>query len=798
MSGPFYLRGWILDLYPTREGMVLWIEDEEGQVYRLTDSFPMSFLAAGEERELAALRRELSRRPGVKLSKTRRRDLFLEGEIDLLEAAAPNPIAQRALFQQAYRLAPNLTYYNADLNPAVMYGLERGIFPLAHCLAEIDPGCSSPRRQGRLRAITAEDSPWNLDYTLPPLRILTLRLGGELRDPAHGYRGVLEIGVPSATYRCRWENPRALLITLRAAMYALDPDLILTAWGDSFILPELLRLSKTHNLPLPWNRDASLGPERKRERSYFSYGQIVYRAPSVSLFGRLHVDRQTAFLSEEYGLDGIYELARITGQPLQQVARTSTGTGISAMQVATAYRNGWLIPYRKREPEAFKTASELVRSDKGGLTFQPDPGLYEEVLELDFTSLYPSLMVKFNLSPETVKKECRACRPQIVPEIGYPVCHCKIGIVPLTLEPVVARRLALKKLAKGLAVAQGCELVDPDEIATQPDEHKREAYRRRAVALKWLLVTCFGYLGYKNARFGRIEAHEATTAYGREVLLHAKQIAEDRGYRFLHGLTDSLWVQKPGATYAEHEALAGAISEATGLHIGIEGVYRWLAFLPSRQRAELPVANRYFGLFEAGELKIRGIEVRRHDTLPWIRQAEEDMLAILAQARNACEYRARLEEVLAQARLLMARLRTGQIPISQLLITNRLSREPSEYRVNLPVALAARDLETHGVHLAAGEQIEYILTTQGGARPYESWSETDRYDAERYGELLIRMLETLAVPAGLGRKEILEHIGDLRQPELIDSRVGKVQLTLSRAARANRALPGPLALENGC
>jgi DNA polymerase elongation subunit (family B) len=210
------------------------------------------------------------------------------------------------------------------------------------------------------------------------------------------------------------------------------------------------------------------------------------------------------------------------------------------------------------------------------------------------------------------------------------------------------------------------------------------------------------------------------------------------------------------------------------------------------------VANRYFGLFEAGELKLRGIEVRRHDTLPWIRQAEEDMLAILAQARNASEYRVRLEEVLAQARVLMARLRSGQVPISQLLITNRLSRKPSEYRVNLPVALAARDLETHGVPLAAGEQIEYVLTPHGGARPYECWSEADGYDVERYSELLIRMLETLAVPAGLGRKEILEHIDGRHQPELIDSRVGQVQLTLGRAARANRALPEPLALENGC
>jgi len=66
-------------------------------------------------------------------------------------------------------------------------------------------------------------------------------------------------------------------------------------------------------------------------------------------------------------------------------------------------------------------------------------------------------------------------------------------------------------------------------------------------AHKWLLVTCFGYLGYKNARFGRIEAHEAVTAYGRECLLRAKEAAEDLGGTVLHMYVDGLWVKKDGA-----------------------------------------------------------------------------------------------------------------------------------------------------------------------------------------------------------------------------------------------------------
>ena len=97
--------------------------------------------------------------------------------------------------------------------------------------------------------------------------------------------------------------------------------------------------------------------------------------------------------------------------------------------------------------------------------------------------------------------------------------------MPRTLKPILTLREQLKARAKELP---------PDEAAP---------YKERQTALKWMLVTCFGYLGYKNARFGRIEAHEAVTAHGRDKLLTAKEISEAAGYTVLHGLTDCLWLQ---------------------------------------------------------------------------------------------------------------------------------------------------------------------------------------------------------------------------------------------------------------
>src|SRR5207244_1703103 len=131
-----------------------------------------------------------------------------------------------------------------------------------------------------------------------------------------------------------------------------------------------------------------------------------------------------------------------------------------------------------------------------------------------------------------------------------------------------------------------------------------------------LTHNCFGYQGYKNARFGQIEAHECTTALGREMLLRAKDVAESQGYTMLHALVDSVWLTRSGATRADYEALAQTIVRATDLPIAVEGVYRWIAFVPSRTHPLVGVPNRYFGVFEDGTEKVRGLELRRGDAPP--------------------------------------------------------------------------------------------------------------------------------------------------------------------------------------
>jgi len=649
---------------------------------------------------------------------------------------------------------------------------------------------------------------------------------------------------------------------------------------------------------------------------------VVYQAGAQMLHGRWHIDLRNSFIYSEGELAGLLEVARLSGIPVQDQARTSTGTAISSMQIAQAVRDGVLIPRQKSEPEGFKTGSQLILTDKGGLTYQPLVGLYEQVGELDFSSMYPTMMSYFNISPETIG--CSCCPDSRIPEINYTVCRKRRGLVPRVLDHLLERRMYYKRrraettgearglyqqrqtalkwclvtcldgetvvpvrrdgrvLVKpigeiidfylpdgpGIVPVQNlrvfgyderlrplenpvknvikvpapekllrvklqtgrelrmiprhrCFVVQKDRLVVKRADELREGdllpvashvalgdaslrttrvgSRLPKPAPQWGPFLClpirsidevvpssdfvycveverkldgfvvsggiftansFGYLGYRNARFGRIEAHEAVTAFSREMLLQAKEVAERRGYRMLHALVDSMWLQRPGATRDDYEALAREVTRATGLPIFVEGVYRWLAFLPSKTHQGVGVPNRYMGVFVDGATKVRGIEVRRSDVPAIVELTQARMLQRMFACRDLAALREALPEVLEILAEALLRVRTGEVSPEELVVTTHLSQEVADYRHNTVQAITARSLDRHGARLHPGEAVQYIITDRTArvpddrVRPYTLLGSDWSYDAEDYARMVVRAAGTVLELLGYGEDRL--------------------------------------------
>jgi DNA polymerase-2 len=800
--------------------MTLWLIPSSGQAMgqkrlRLIDrSFQPYFYVHGSEAQLRRLTQMLATRAAGRAAcaLTERTHIWDGRPLVVLQVTVRFPTQFAALARMVRHSDSNLQLYNSDLMLAPVYCWDKNIFPLAKVDVEIGgeegvrcevrgareekthanfsatPGSRLPTPE--VCSIACLDDEWAIDYELPPLTIMQARLEGLSRvNPQHGRHGTLEVAIDGA-WRVLDDSEEPVVMGFERMLRTHDPDLIVSEWGDATLFPGLLRQAQKNHIELSLNReDAPV--ERSRARSYMSYGRVLFKESTTTLRGRLHVDTQNSFIADQCELDGLWELARVTKLPVQYCARTTTGTGISYMQMELAYRDGTLIPEQKAEPESPKHPDELLRADRGGLVFPPRLGFFSNVGELDFVSEFPSIMARFNVSPETVNCPCCPDAPRI-PELGYHVCQRRRGITSRVVERLIEKRQQYKaritaasrgENSKLSPMVRGLLSVDVGEIlcSAQDDSGQRVTdngqrttlqnsqptapadykLRRSSLkwllvcsSLKWLLVCCFGYTGYKNARFGKIEAHEAINALAREKLLVAKETAEQQGYRVLHALVDSLYVQKEGARREDYERLTQEIEQITNLPMALEAVYRYVVFLPSKQSPEVPVPNRFFCVSETGELKVRGLECRRHDTPPLVVRMQMEALGILAEARDFESYCRKLQDAREVLDRYLARVEDGGLRVEDFVISRRLTRAPGDYKQASATAIVAKQLDQAGVHLRPGENVQYIITDAGAkfpddrVRAWTLWEGWRGYDVHQYQSALREAFKPLDYYAG--------------------------------------------------
>ncbi len=702
---------------------MIWLVGVDGKRYFFYQDFETVFYASGPFPRLRELWRFLQVKP-VELARVQREDLYA-GVKDVMEIRVATFSSYLEIFREVSRSFPDLEYYDADIPLYLRYAAAFKAFPLAYCEITAEPN-------GKLVGITVLNTPWELDPALPPLRKLTIKPD---TDPSHAQPQNLLINYYRFRYRLSLDEPRRLLNALNGVLRQYNPDVILTSFGDTWLFSYLEEMSRQTGIPFNPNRDLSRAVLRRKEISFFNYGQAHFRGEQVHLFGRWHIDSRNCMTYNDYGLLGAIEQARVTALPVQEIARRSPGAGIAAMQTLTALQRGVLVPYQQQKGEVPKTYAQLFKADRGGLVFEPLLGIFPHVAILDFTSMYPSLMVKYNLSPETVGVEGKDAWE--IPELGVKVDY-RPGLVPETLKPLLEKRIAIKRLLKTM-----------DRGAS-----RYRYYKSLSKALKWLLVVAYGRLGYANSTFGRINSHEAVTHLGRKMLLQAKAIAEEQGFTVLHLYVDSMFLYRADATSDAHfQDLLDEVERQTGLFLDLdEGIYQWMAFVASRQKPGQPVANRFFGLLPDGKYKIRGLALRRDDTPSFVANIQMQVLDILGREPNPTQLANLLPSVLQLVREQFTVLNKREVNPDELLVTQTLNRELNEYRVFSPLARAALQLQKAGKKLRMGQQVRFIYTKiTPGVSAWDLPVPPDpiSIDVCRYKELLFRAVYEVLQPMGI-------------------------------------------------
>ena len=747
------VEGWIFDLYPgDKEEMIVWVKTREGKSIRLEDHWQNSiFVASNDHRDLEYL---VTREEIQQFVSNTRFTLRREKVTDYDEKSMVLEIVLKRA-DDAERLAEvieSIGYfglyrlYNVDIMPVQKYLFERDLFTLAYVRAE---------STGKSILWTIMDSVESECYSLPPLTSVEVRVRVMKKESAiPRFTDTIEC----ITIFCFGGEVEKIdsgdesdkLLQFVKVVKERDPDLLFFEDGDEFTTHYLVERAQINGVleEIVLGRDVTpLKPIPNRGTSYFAYGKILHSPSSHQLHGRINLDLGNYFVFEEAGLDGLFEIVRLTRMPIHKASRASIGKCLSSMQFYLAHKESLIVPWKPTMVEFPKTGLELLIGDRGGFIFEPRMGVYENVAEIDFSSLYATVMLKKNISAETIHCSCCPQSMSRVPEVGYNICEKRQGIVPKSLELPIKKRANYKKLAK--------ETSDP--------AHSK-IYKSRADALKGILVCSFGYLSYRNAKFGLIDSHMAVCAFARAILLNSVRIAERRGFKVLHGIVDSLWVTKTNARHEDFIDLHKEIEKEIDFPVSFEGVYRWIAFLPSRLHISIPVINRYFGVFEDGTLKARGIEVRRSDTIPIVASCQSEILVEMSHASSAGEVRAMLSKALKILTRYNELIQSGRAPIADLLVRNRLSKNYSDYKSNQAQAIAIRQLAEEKLELLAGQICEYIYTNVHSKHPEmrvkakQLIDEGTSYDKRRYSRLLARAASSILQPFGLSEERIVEFL----------------------------------------
>jgi len=712
--------GWLYDIYPLDDKIILWFKNKNTK--RIEKNWtPSLYVASENKNNLDKLQCNSKLTPLFKdcklVNKIEQVSDLQESQV--LEITVKNSANLSRLARTIEQLDKFGVYrlYNVDVPPEQTLLYQYDLFPLG---------------KYKLDTLTSQSDIKETDYTLPLFSKIDLQVNAKSKQKIPRHSDPIE-SIQIDDIIIQSDSEIQMILDCIKIIKDIDPDFIFTNNGDSWDFPYLAYRAAHNNIA----EKLVLGREQnkstvlsKKGTSYFSYGQIHFKPSPTKLLGRIHIDRSNCFVwKDDHSIDAIYEISRTCRLPLQTAARASIGKCMSSVQFYNATKRNLLIPWKPTVAEIFKNRMELMIGDRGGLILEPRIGVHENVGEVDFTSLFGNIMLKKNISAETI--DCICCQDSevLVPDLKYHICK-REGIVPQSL------RLLLDKREKYTLL-----------INTTKSKEKQKTYRQRKAALKWILVTSFGYLGFNNAKFGRIDAHMAVCAFARHLLLQAISIAEKNNFHVLHGIVDSLWIYKKDATRDDYDSLRMQISKKTGFDLSLD-VYNWIVFLPSKAKI-IPVPNRYFGVNIHGELKLRGIETRRHDTPQYFKKCQLEILTLFA----TCKAISDVKKIICKAREIQEKytqqISNYQVPLEELMFTNRVTRGTGQHKSNTVQADVINQMRWEGKTVEPGQKIQYFISDYSRRTrrviPIEM-ANSEKYDAKRYSELLDRCCKSVIEP----------------------------------------------------
>jgi DNA polymerase, archaea type len=381
-------------------------------------------------------------------------------------------------------------------------------------------------------------------------------------------------------------------------------------------------------------------------------------------------------------LDKSMDIAVVAKLPVDDVFNGRTSQLIDSILIRAADRGHFGVPMTR-------TGSGEAPIE-GGYVHSLDPGLYEWVGVLDFTSMYPSIIIENNICFTTLNEKGTVVSPTGVRFLDKSV---RVGLLPTILGDLMRERREVKA-----------------KLKTEKDAAKHEYYDRLQFAIKILMNAFYGVLASSFYRFTNPQIGASITAFARENIKGIITQVESEGIRVLYADTDSVFFESPKKDLEETKKLGRQISERFShgsVNMDFERVLETFFSHGKKKRYAAKVAWPV-----PGELIVRGYEIRRKDASNLQEEAQRRLFSLILDKE--------IDGAVKFAKEFVQSIKAGQIPRDFLpeegdplepLVISRTVREESRYANpdSMANVQAMHKLKAMGEDVIPGMKVSWIV-----------------------------------------------------------------------------------------
>ncbi|MBR9680382.1 MAG: hypothetical protein GOU98_00995 [Candidatus Altiarchaeota archaeon] len=422
----------------------------------------------------------------------------------------------------------------------------------------------------------------------------------------------------------------------------------------------------------------------------------AYKNNPEELYKYALQDAKITYLLAKEVLPMVYELSKLVGQTVFDVSRMSSGQVVEWLLIRKSSERGALIPNRPGYEKVSKRRSE---SYEGAFVKDPLRGLHSPISVCDFRSLYPTIIMAHNISPETVVSKGENVSPS-----GTVFSLDREGFIPSTLKSIFDERMELKAKMRTI----------------KKTSHEYKILHTRQNALKLVLNSFYGYLGYANARWYHLDSAKAITSWGRQYIKEIIEMADASGFTVVYGDTDSVMLTSTSHTFeTDVKNFIDTVNKKlpNPIKLELDGFF---------VRGVFVTKKRYALLSSDGNLVVKGLEKVRRDWSSLARDAQEKVIRLILENK--------VDDATIHVKALVKKLRAKEIPLDRLIIRTQLTKKLSSYTQMAPHVKVAHDMENSGEPVYPGMIIEYIVTPRAGSISEKSVNLklAKDYDADYY------------------------------------------------------------------